>query len=322
MPARRAAAARGGGPVRRAAAAVAVCAAVACAVGGRPAALVLPGRAVCRRPLVARRAEGPAADGVDDLFGKIGAALAEHTALRKEMQLLVDEGREVARAGQGLREFSELLAWLQGRQAADHDVKLASLGPMAVSVVRHPKSGREVVILGTPHGVPGVSAEGNPVPQAVYRAILRMKPDVVAVELDKARGYREIENLPSSLFGKAPVMLPLEQDEAAAAELPAELRVDEGLMGQVKGSLGEGPASVEGMLRATREVWSSSSDASLAMNFLALTEHRYQGSGDWGRDATAAVRAAAKLGRPLLLCDFPQEWTLGKVYYTMLYYSI
>lgn len=248
------------------------------------------------------------------LFEEIEAELAKRTSLREELHFIVDEGRKAAPPpGAGLEVFEELLTWLKALGNPVNALTVQSLGPLAVAALRHPGSGREVVILGTPHIVAGLSAEKNPVPAAVRQAIRKIRPDLVAVELDKARGNQELQKLPSSLWGRAAILLPAKELDAAAMGRIPELRMDEGLLRQVKDSLGAGPMGGEGFVRAMQEIFARSSDGSLAINFLALCEHRFRAAGDWGQDATAAVEAAAKAGTPLLFCDFPQEWTLGKV---------
>eukprot|EP00931_Biecheleriopsis_adriatica_P120816 TRINITY_DN95910_c0_g1_i1.p1 TRINITY_DN95910_c0_g1~~TRINITY_DN95910_c0_g1_i1.p1 ORF type:complete len:509 (-),score=120.13 TRINITY_DN95910_c0_g1_i1:9-1337(-) len=265
---------------------------------------------------------------VEGLFSDLQKELSSHTPLEKELAIIVQEARtylesELQRGeGRGVRLFEDLLAWLQSTQQP------RSLGPLAVVALRHPSSGQEIVILGTPHCVAGLSADENPIPGAVARAIARLKPDLVAVELDAVRGTHEFEKLPAQLRGRSPVFLPEEEPAETPSEpgdllgglqgffggsSHAELGVDEDLLQRVEASFGREGKSARGYIRALREIFTDSSDSCLAMNALSLDEFRFQDEGDWGRDATAAVRAAAKAELPVLLCDLPQEWTLSRV---------
>lgn len=150
-------------------------------------------------------------------------------------------------------------------------------------------------------------------PRAVRQAVSKLRPDFVAVELDKSRGAKYLDRLPPSLWGRAAMVLPADEAQAVLAKPTTELQIDDGLMQGIKEKLRDAPASHEAFLQATRDIFARSSDNSLAMNVFALHEFRQRCAGDWGRDAMAAVEAAAKAGKPLLFCDFPQEWTLGKV---------
>lgn len=248
------------------------------------------------------------------MFASLETELARYTPLHEELRFLMSEGRSGAHMGLdgGIQKLRDLVAWLRGKRGPG--VRLpSSQGPLAVATLRDEASGREIVVLGTAHGVPGLLPEKNPVPLAVRQTILKLRPDVVAVELDKDRGVKELEKLPSSLWGRAAVLLPAEEPQGVDQGAFSELSLDQQLVERVKSSFGDGLGSPETILEAVRDIFAESSDSSLAMNFLALYEFRFRKVGDWGRDATAAVEAAAKAGRPLLLCDFPQEWTLGKV---------
>eukprot|EP00913_Durusdinium_trenchii_P012874 g12089.t1 len=88
--------------------------------------------------------------------------------------------------------------------------------------------------------------------------------------------------------------------------------MDEELLKRIRAKSGK-RLSVKGYLKALRHIFIKSSASCLAMNVFALDEFRAEGYGDWGQDASATVRAACQMKTPLLLCDLPQEWTLGKV---------
>ncbi|CAE8631176.1 unnamed protein product [Polarella glacialis] len=257
-------------------------------------------------------------DSPKELFDAIRAQLSVRTPLKQQLDIIMEEGQralsEDLEQGQdeGLGLFQELLSWLTTRQSVPS--MPGSLGPLAVAALRHPGTDREIVIIGTPHGVPGVAAADNPVPAAVSQILARLKPDLVAVELDKARGSRELEGLPAALWGRASMLLPDNSPQSPDAfQIPDELRVDEDLMKRIKAGLGKNVVSVPRYVEALRAIFTQSSESCLAMNVMALDEFRYRQGGDWGRDATAAVEAAAKAGKPLLLCDLPQEWTLSRV---------
>jgi len=262
-------------------------------------------------------------DGLDVMsdtmvFDALETELARFTGLQSELQFLMAEGREAACNG-GSRDAARLkptrdyLEVLRAQNRPGVQKVPMSLGPLAVAVARHPSSGREIVILGTPHYVPGTRAEDNPVPSAVKQTIAKLKPDVVAVELDRNRGMKEVNKLPANLWGRAPVALPADQTPVAGGSMPEELKVEEELMQRIQGGLGSGPISQESTLQATRQIFADSSDRSIAMNFFALQEMCSKSAGDWGKDMSATVEAAAKAGKPLLLCDLPQERTMSQV---------
>lgn len=256
----------------------------------------------------------PGAQDVDDLFKSLETELSRYTPLRDDLSFLIAEGRDSAHMGldAGIQKMCDLLAWLRTKR--EPGVRLpSSQGPLAVATLREAASGSEIVVLGTPHGVPGLLPEKNPVPLAVRQTILKLRPDLIAVELDKARGVKELEKLPSALWGRAAMLLPADEPQVVDTGAASQLRLDQDLVERIKSSFGAGLGSPETIVQAVRDIFSQSSDSSLAMNVLALYEFRFRKVGDWGRDATAAVEAAAKVGKPLLLCDFPQEWTLGKV---------
>lgn len=252
------------------------------------------------------------------VFDALEAELARFTGLQSEVRFLVAEGREAACSGSSadaarLKPIRDYLEVLHAQKQPGVQQVPVSLGPLAVAVARHPLSGREIIILGTPHYVPGTSAEDNPVPSAVKRTIARLKPDIVAVELDRDRGMKELNNLPANLWGRAPVALPADQKPVAGGGVPEELKVDEELMQRIRGGLGSGSISQESTIQATRQIFADSSDRSIAMNFFALQEMCSRSAGDWGKDVSATVEAAAKAGKPLLLCDLPQERTMSQV---------
>jgi len=260
------------------------------------------------------RVRSSATSELDDVFMSLESELSRYTPLREELHFLVSEGRSAAHLGldAGVQKLRDLLAWLRAKRGPGVRVP-SSQGPLAVAALRERSSGREIVVIGTPHGVPGLLPEKNPVPFAVRQMIAKLRPSLIAVELDKERGVKELEQLPSDLWGRAAVLLPADVPQTGDVGSALELQLDQDLVERVKSRFGEGVGSPETILQGVRDIFAQSSDSSLAMNFLALYEFRYRKVGDWGRDATAAVQAAAKAGRPLLLCDFPQEWTLGKV---------
>merc|ERR1711971_1149584 len=96
---------------------------------------------------------------------------------------------------------------------------------------------------------------------------------------------------------------------------PAEMNVDEALVTRLASEATAAGSSslLEAKLRALCTVYSDSSDDHLAMNVFALDAMISEKTGDWGRDGSAAVEAAAKLRAPLLLVDIPQEWTFAEV---------
>lgn len=280
---------------------------------GRPRSRRMPHAALAQAPLDAQTSELDA----DALFGAIEKELGALTPLHEEVAVVVNDGRLAATLaadaagdpGPLLAPFRALLDELRNRRlAATRPIK--SVGPIAGAVVEHRASGREVVILGTPHTVPGLSAKQNPVPRAVRAVIKQLKPALIAVELDKERGSTEMEELPSKYFGRIPVRLPAEElgGGATADDVP---RPDAGVLLRL-GKIFEGASSSgRKVLLGTREVFSSSRDESLAICVMAIPQMRAEN--DWGRDATAAVQAAAIAGTPMLLCDMPEEWTLSRV---------
>jgi len=252
------------------------------------------------------------------VFDALERELARFTGLQSELHFLVAEGREAACSGSStdaakLKPIRDYLEVLQAQKQPGVQQVPVSLGPLAVAVARHPSLGREIIILGTPHYVPGTSAEDNPVPSAVKQTIARLKPDIVAVELDRDRGMKELSNLPTNLWGRTPVALPADQAPVADGSGLEELKVDEELMNRIRGGLGSGPISQDSTMQATRQIFTESSDKSIAMNFFALQEMCSRSAGDWGKDVSATVEAAAKAGKPLLLCDLPQERTMSQV---------
>ncbi|CAK0845892.1 unnamed protein product [Prorocentrum cordatum] len=311
---------RGGHAGRAAAIALAALALASARLVWLPAALVRhgPPLGLLHRPSIPRHSRGRSAAaaggaaGVDELFAALQGELESRTPLHEELGLVMDAGRRAAEDVAVVEMFRGLLEWLRAQPPS------TSLGPLSAAALRHPKSGREVIVLGTLHSAAGMGIEQNPVPAAVRRAIARLKPDIVAVELDEARGTRELEGLPSSLWGRAPVLLPSREpggDNPWTFDWTgsASLRVERELVDRVVRRLGPQLQSHAGLLEATREIFAESDDSCLAMNVFALREARGRQANDYGKDATAAVAAAAKAGVPLLFCDLPQERTMGKV---------
>eukprot|EP00434_Breviolum_minutum_P026407 symbB.v1.2.023347.t1/scaffold2131.1/size88260/2 len=112
-----------------------------------------------------------------------------------------------------------------------------------------------------------------------------------------------------------------------------ELALDEDLLQRIRAKTSN-RLTVKGYIKALRYIFAKSSEKCLARRFrekmvrqsleeemvglvkgkvFALDEFRAEGYGDWGQDATAAVRAAQRAKVPILFCDLPQEWTLSKV---------
>eukprot|EP00435_Cladocopium_sp_Y103_P062893 s674_g24.t1 len=121
------------------------------------------------------------------IVGRLSVVLA---AGREFLESLPVEDQE-----RGLELFREMTEWQKMQRGSRQ-----SLGPLAVSALLQPDSGREIILLGTSHSLPGAVTE-NPVPSAVQRTVKALKPDLVAVELDEARGLRELEKRPK-LRGK------------------------------------------------------------------------------------------------------------------------
>lgn len=126
---------------------------------------------------------------------------------------------------------------------------------------------------------------------------------------------RELEKRPK-LRGQSPILLPDSEGSPLQGLFQIfsqpELGLDEELLQRIRAKAGS-RLSVKGYLRALRQIYAKSSEKCLAMNVFALDELRAEGDGDWGQDATAAVLAAQRAELPILFCDLPQEWTLGKV---------
>ncbi|CAJ1405949.1 unnamed protein product [Effrenium voratum] len=254
-----------------------------------------------------RLRQGRRAGNAEEIFCELEEELSHCTPLTAELQYLLATGRgALPEDPRGLELFREMLAWQKAQ-------KRRSLGPLAVAALRQPSSGREIIILGTPHNVPGVDSAQNPVPRAVARAVAGLKPGLVAVELDEDRGLRFLEKLPAK--GQVSVLLPSNlpgQDllQGALGFLQPELGLDEELLQKIRAKVGRSRMTVKGYVRAKRMLFAKSSEKCLVF---ALDEFRAEGCGDWGNDALAALKAATKAQVPLLLCDLPQEWTLGKV---------
>eukprot|EP00439_Symbiodinium_sp_Y106_P046411 s4461_g5.t3 len=241
---------------------------------------------------------------------------------KKRLEVVLNAGRNFLRDsedGQGIDKFKDLLEWLQAQRARRSASAPfpQSLGPLSVAALH--KGDKEIVLVGTPHSVPGVAAAENPVPRAVRRLVKALKPDLVAVELDEDRGGRELENLPAKLQGRSTVLLPPTLSgspgllEAFGLFGGPQLRLDDALMEQIRARLGKSQMSVKDYIRAMKTIFDKSSEKCLAMNVFALDELRAEAYGDWGRDAGAAVQAAFKAAAPVLLCDLPQEWTFSKI---------
>ncbi|CAE7683383.1 unnamed protein product [Symbiodinium sp. CCMP2456] len=260
-------------------------------------------------------------DVAEDLIAQVGDELEGCTPLKKELEVVLNAGRNFLRdaeGGQGIEKFKDLLEWLQAQRARRSASAPfpQSLGPLSVAALR--KGDQEIVLVGTPHSVPGVAAVDNPVPRAVRRLVKALKPDLVAVELDEDRGGRELENLPAKLRGRSTVLLPPPSTSGSPGLLEAfglgpQLRLDDALMEQIRARLGKSQMSVKDYIRAMKTIFDKSSEKCLAMNVFALDEFRAEAYGDWGRDAGAAVQAAFKAAAPVLLCDLPQEWTFSKI---------
>jgi len=261
-------------------------------------------------------------DVAEDLIAQVGDELEGCTPLKKELEVVLNAGRNFLRDsedGQGIDKFKDLLEWLQAQRARRSASAPfpQSLGPLSVAALH--KGDKEIVLVGTPHSVPGVAAAENPVPRAVRRLVKALKPDLVAVELDEDRGGRELENLPAKLQGRSTVLLPPTLSgspgllEAFGLFGGPQLRLDDALMEQIRARLGKSQMSVKDYIRAMKTIFDKSSEKCLAMNVFALDELRAEAYGDWGRDAGAAVQAAFKAAAPVLLCDLPQEWTFSKI---------
>eukprot|EP00933_Yihiella_yeosuensis_P079816 TRINITY_DN9323_c1_g1_i4.p1 TRINITY_DN9323_c1_g1~~TRINITY_DN9323_c1_g1_i4.p1 ORF type:complete len:544 (+),score=112.97 TRINITY_DN9323_c1_g1_i4:32-1633(+) len=254
-------------------------------------------------------------NSVEDVFEEVSKELSRCTPLKEELAIVLEEGRlsvsEELQQGDetGLGLFQELLAWLRRRKKFLH----SSLGPVAVAMLKKPGVKSEIVIVGTPHGVPDLAK--NPVPGAVSKLIERLRPDLVAVELDKARGSNQMQNLAPGLSGKTSMMLPEEDLESFGADLdlPKELGQDFNLMKNVQEEFKKDGIDVHGYVNGLQKIFEHSSRDSLAMNVFALDEFRYMAQDGWGQDATAAVESAAKIRRPVLMCDIPQEWTMSRI---------
>ncbi|CAK9100495.1 unnamed protein product [Durusdinium trenchii] len=234
---------------------------------------VAPARRAACRGRSARRA-APA--DVKGLFAELESELRECTPLVNELSVVLEAGRSfLQRNERGLELFQEMLTWQKAQRGQRH-----SLGPLAVAALRHPSSGREVILLGTPHNVPGVDSAENPVPVAMARAVQRLKPDLVAVELDEARGLREFEKRPK-LRGQCSVLLPEEQAGPSQVLFglfgQPELGMDEELLKRIRAKSGK-RLSVKGYLKALRHIFIKSSASCLVAVF-ALDEFRAEAPG-------------------------------------------
>eukprot|EP00929_Paragymnodinium_shiwhaense_P089220 TRINITY_DN49409_c0_g1_i2.p1 TRINITY_DN49409_c0_g1~~TRINITY_DN49409_c0_g1_i2.p1 ORF type:complete len:358 (+),score=54.90 TRINITY_DN49409_c0_g1_i2:63-1076(+) len=216
---------------------------------------------------------------VRDLFKDVEEELGRHTGLKDDLHYLVDMSREVyerqvADGSAGMESVEWVrnsLTWLRARREKSGSVP-QSMGPLAVAAVRHPGTGGQLLIIGTPHTVPALSAEKNPVPPAVQRAIAAFKPDLVGVELDKARGRSELEKLPSELWGRSSLLLPaVEPEPFADPSAGGPPQADEELVRQLSESLSSpttGEMSADAMLEATRQILDRAPDDKLAMTLL------------------------------------------------------
>ncbi|CAE7771117.1 unnamed protein product, partial [Symbiodinium pilosum] len=112
------------------------------------------------------------------------------------------------------------------------------------------------------------AAADNPVPRAVARVVAALKPDLVAVELDEARGGRELETLPDKLRGRSSVFLP-QQSQPGLFEAfglfdsGPQLSLDEALIDRIRAKVGKSRMSVKDYIRAMKLIFTKSTEKCL-----------------------------------------------------------
>lgn len=254
--------------------------------------------------------------GTEELFTELEAELSRFTPLKDELRTCLADAKDALAHGnaeEGLVVYNDLLTWLKERRPPATGTRVpGSLGPLAVAALRQPETGKEVIILGSSHNVPGLAKSDNPMPSAVRRAISFLQPDLVAIESDEMRGKEELEKVARGVSGKVSFLLPdMELPMPDLSKLG--LFVDTTLLDKIKGKLGPKEMNVENYVRALRELYAESTDQTLACNVFALHEYRCALNDDWGRDVTAALESAGRAEKPVLLCDLPQQWTLSTV---------